>query len=92
MIQYLTILASNPRIQDEFGINHFAGTVNYNIKGFLQKNKKTISEALNVVMGTSELTVIKQLFGEERDSRSSTGSTRAIGTTAGAKVLFLLIY
>uniref|UniRef100_A0A674BBG4 Myosin IIIB n=1 Tax=Salmo trutta TaxID=8032 RepID=A0A674BBG4_SALTR len=45
-----------------FGIQHYAGKVLYNVKGFLEKNRDTLPADIVVVLRTSENKLLQQLF------------------------------
>lgn len=55
-----------------FGVAHYAGTVQYTVDGFLQKNNDSLSETLSAAMLGSELVWFQSLFGGGKSSRSST--------------------
>ncbi|XP_018330659.1 myosin-VIIa-like [Agrilus planipennis] len=48
-----------------FGIKHFAGPVNYNVAGFLDKNRDTFSQDLKNIIVTSSNSFLKHIFSDE---------------------------
>ena len=50
--------------QETFGVHHFAGTVTYNIKNWIEKNRDTLKESLKVVFSSEETTneISRDLF------------------------------
>ncbi|XP_019936002.2 unconventional myosin-VIIa [Paralichthys olivaceus] len=54
--------------ETQFGIQHFAGVVFYDSKGFLEKNRDTLSSDLIQLVETSTNTLFKQLFQNELSS------------------------
>lgn len=56
-----------PRGNDiSFVINHYAGKVVYDARGFLEKNRDNLSSNLVECMKASTLDLIAELFGSER--------------------------
>ncbi|MEQ2283274.1 hypothetical protein AMECASPLE_009487, partial [Ameca splendens] len=58
--------------ETEFGIQHFAGVVYYDSKGFLEKNRDTLSLDLIQLVETSTNKLLKQTFKTELTSNSNT--------------------
>ncbi|XP_064621492.1 myosin heavy chain, striated muscle-like isoform X3 [Lineus longissimus] len=54
-----------------FGLNHYAGTVNYNISGWLDKNKDPLNENVITVMQSSKEHLTALLFAEPVDGDGS---------------------
>jgi len=52
-----------------FEIVHYAGIVNYNAKGFLEKNKDTLFQDAYDLLSTSQHAVLVELFPEEETRR-----------------------
>lgn len=48
--------------QDQFGIKHFAGTVTYSTRGFIDKNKDTLNTDMEVLIKKSTLPIISFFF------------------------------
>ncbi|KAF5288574.1 hypothetical protein FQA39_LY15353 [Lamprigera yunnana] len=57
-----------------FGIHHFAGSVYYEVQGFLEKNRDTFSQDLKKLIQQSQNQYLKQLF--QNDFNSDSGSKR----------------
>ena len=53
-----------PQWNDQFAVKHFAGTVDYNITNFLEKNRDKISPTLASCAKTSESDFVAGLFAE----------------------------
>jgi hypothetical protein len=55
---------SKPRLKasEQFGINHYAGTVSYTVKGFLSKNKDSIPELFQTLMQHSGDGFLRTIF------------------------------
>ncbi len=72
-----------PRINQSaaFGIQHFAGAVEYSTAGFLDKNKDTVQDAHSVLLAESSSDFLREVL----DDRPAGGSTRASLTTAGGR-------
>ncbi|KAJ7993391.1 hypothetical protein DPEC_G00271930 [Dallia pectoralis] len=58
----------------QFGIQHFAGVVYYDSKGFLEKNRDALSSDLIHLVEMSANKLLKQAFQKELSSNSSTSS------------------
>eukprot|EP00064_Thunnus_orientalis_P003654 superscaffoldBa00000309_g3665 len=61
--------------ETHFGINHFAGVVNYDSKGFLEKNRDALSSDLIQLVETSTNKLLKQTFNSELSSNTIKSST-----------------
>ena len=61
-----------PRGNDiSFGINHYAGKVVYDARGFLEKNRDNLSSNLIDCMTKSNIEVVAELFAAERTDSGS---------------------
>jgi myosin heavy subunit len=54
----------NPRMKEQFAVNHYAGRVTYHVSGFLDRNRDTIPDDLRNLMLGSSNSLIKALFAE----------------------------
>lgn len=50
---------------EAFGMNHFAGSVFYNVNGFLEKNRDSFSEDLKQIVQTSSNLFLKKIFAPQ---------------------------
>ncbi|PAV81570.1 hypothetical protein WR25_02774 isoform A [Diploscapter pachys] len=57
-------LKSKSDLQKIFGVNHYAGAVFYNSKGFLEKNRDTLSSDLVALMLSSKMPFVVRLFDD----------------------------
>jgi myosin heavy subunit len=70
----------------DFGIEHFAGKVTYNVTGFLDKNKDTLQDDLRDVCISSTLPLVKALFVEQQAAVDAVGgSQKKAALTVGAQ-------
>jgi hypothetical protein len=79
--------ADNPRFRGrvagkrdrdgEFGVNHYAGTVYYNVTAFCEKNKDEVLLNIRELMASSSLPLIPYLFSDE--AREATAAARGAG-------------
>uniref|UniRef100_A0A3Q2CYC3 Myosin VIIB n=1 Tax=Cyprinodon variegatus TaxID=28743 RepID=A0A3Q2CYC3_CYPVA len=58
--------------ETKFGIQHFAGRVDYDSKGFLEKNRDTLSLDLIQLVDTSSNKLLRQTFSAELGASSDT--------------------
>lgn len=71
----LNELYSRPRIgAQEFGIQHYAGQVWYNVEGFLEKNRDAVRLDALDLLSTSDLPIMKEIFKQLRAQRDNTRS------------------
>nr|XP_061834366.1 unconventional myosin-VIIa-like [Nerophis lumbriciformis] len=67
--------------ESHFGVHHFAGVVYYDSKGFLEKNRDTLSDDLIQLVDTSTNKLLKQVFHAQLTTKSS-GNPRMVVTSA----------
>uniref|UniRef100_A0A3P9J1V9 Myosin VIIAb n=1 Tax=Oryzias latipes TaxID=8090 RepID=A0A3P9J1V9_ORYLA len=60
-----TYVASQSQHNTNFGVNHFAGVVHYDTKGFLEKNRDAISYDIKHMIEASTNKSLRQLFQTE---------------------------
>ncbi|XP_030388121.1 unconventional myosin-Va isoform X2 [Scaptodrosophila lebanonensis] len=68
-----------------FFIKHFSDTVEYDVNGFLEKNRDTVSKELVSVMGLSSMSLCKQVMALEEVDTLSTDASKT--TTLGGRVV-----
>jgi myosin heavy subunit len=67
----------NPRytkpkmVRPEFGVEHFAGQVMYNVEKFLEKNKDTLGDAVRDLLQSAKVSLVKDMFAEVPSSDAS---------------------
>ncbi len=69
-----------------FSVHHFAGTVDYNITGFVEKNRDTLSVTIKEIMSQSKVPLVATLF-KDSDGGSSKAS---LGTQFRNQLISLL--
>lgn len=78
--RYISHQKANIKLQktmgrDEFCLIHYAGTVTYNIKGFLEKNSDLLFRDLREVMSNSNNSIINEVFPKsEQQSKKMPGT------------------
>jgi myosin heavy subunit len=68
-----------------FSVVHFAGTVDYNIEGFLEKNRDFLHEDIEKVLQVSENKLLKLIMGTGGDFAKRSSITAAGGGAKGGK-------
>lgn len=63
-----------------FRLRHFAGTVNYTVEGFVDKNRDFLSRDLSQAMYSSNHSLLKTLFPEGNPKRVAIKSPATVGT------------
>ena len=46
----------------QFIVVHYAGSVTYDIEGFVEKNKDAVSNLITEVMASSKLSIVKSIY------------------------------
>ncbi|XP_050520500.1 unconventional myosin-Ib isoform X1 [Daktulosphaira vitifoliae] len=64
----IDVLLEKVSLNNCFMLNHFFGPMKYNISTFLEKNKNTLSPFLCSTMYNGSLSLLKELFPEDRES------------------------
>lgn len=87
-IQAAPVKARNSRTS--FAVNHYAGSVIYDVSGFLEKNKDALHTDLQECMALSKNTLVKSFFdqfdnGTTMSMTSSRASSKAKRKTLGSK-------
>uniref|UniRef100_A0A8C7XXR9 Myosin Ic, paralog b n=1 Tax=Oryzias sinensis TaxID=183150 RepID=A0A8C7XXR9_9TELE len=78
--------------RDEFRLQHYAGDVNYNVNGFLDKNNDLLFRNLKEVMCMSENNILTQCFDKEELSDKKRPETAATQfKTSLAKLMEILM-
>ena len=82
---------TNPRFkarvkgkENEFGVNHYAGTVHYDVRGFMEKNKDELLLNIKELLQSSTNNFIQVLFSDEFGA-SRNGPAATTGGPSGAK-------
>ncbi|XP_053354217.1 unconventional myosin-VIIa-like [Clarias gariepinus] len=65
----------------KFGIEHFAGPVYYDSKGFLEKNRDALSSDLITLVETSTNKLLKQIFHSDASTVKSNANTNMMITS-----------
>lgn len=68
-----------------FFIKHFSDTVEYDVNGFLEKNRDTVSKELTQVLGESNMSLVKQVMSLEEIDTLSVDSAKT--STLGGRVV-----
>ncbi|XP_061746210.1 unconventional myosin-VIIb-like isoform X2 [Nerophis ophidion] len=75
-----TFIASKSEHDTDFGIRHFAGSVYYDSKGFLEKNRDAVSADIFKTVEISTNKLLRQIFASEL-------STNGVKTTTNKKII-----
>jgi len=62
--------AKKGKPESHFEVHHYAGTVAYNVAGWLFKNKDPINEAMVFILKDAKNNLVNLVFGESEDSGS----------------------
>eukprot|EP01051_Picozoa_sp_SAG22_P008964 SAG22_NODE_715_length_7716_cov_9.535513_3_plen_776_part_00 len=71
----LETLFFNRRSQETFTVRHYAGPVEYDVVGFVEKNRDTLQPDLVRLMQTSESVFVTTLFKPKADARAGRGAS-----------------
>ncbi|KAJ1550315.1 cytochrome c oxidase subunit 1, partial [Nowakowskiella sp. JEL0078] len=70
-----------PRMaNNSFGIKHYAGEVQYNVDGFLEKNKDSIQEEFIELIQNSSVPFLSKLFPKQVDDKKGNNLSSAKGS------------
>lgn len=69
-----------------FFIKHFSDVVEYDVNGFLEKNRDTVSKELTNVLAQSNMSLCKQVMALEEIDTLSIDANKA-STTLGGRVV-----
>jgi myosin V len=77
---------SKPRMSSKaFIIHHFAENVEYQVNGFLEKNRDTVLEEQLKVLGTSSIEFVSQLFSEPSDEEINNSQRLSMNSSSNSK-------
>jgi len=83
--------AKKGRPEAHFEIHHYAGTVGYNVTGWLFKNKDPVNEAVIGMMGSAGNAVCALVFQEKDDGTKKKGSSMMTISAAHRESLMKLM-
>jgi myosin heavy subunit len=69
----------------QFVVCHFAGDVTYDVDGFVEKNKDSVSDLITECLGSSALALIKSIYQEKLQLLESSTSKSIKGNTLSAQ-------
>ncbi|EDQ88700.1 uncharacterized protein MONBRDRAFT_25921 [Monosiga brevicollis MX1] len=85
VVKLNNILGSDPvyltcKHADRFGVRHFAGTITYDVHGFLAKNRDPLSPAMLEVLASGSNVVLEDMFGlgSDKFANESLPQSRAV--------------
>ena len=64
---------------------HFAGEVTYDVDGFVEKNKDSVSEIITECLSSSSLALVKSIYQEKMQMQDSSASKSIKGNTLSAQ-------
>lgn len=66
-------------LTQQFIILHYAGTVPYEIEGFVEKNKDTVSSLITSCLANSKNAVVKSIFSKiQQDEQAAGGPGKSL--------------
>merc|ERR1719259_233580 len=83
--------AKKGKPEAHFEVHHYAGTVGYNVTGWLFKNKDPVNEAVTGMMGQAGNSVVSLVFQEKDDGTKKKGSSMATISAAHREPLMKLM-
>ena len=70
--------------QQQFSVCHFAGDVTYDIDGFVEKNKDSVSEIITECLANSSQTLVKSIYLEKMQLTEGNQKASIKGNTLSA--------
>merc|ERR1712002_1365733 len=83
--------AKKGKPEAHFEVHHYAGTVGYNVTGWLFKNKDPVNEAVIGMMGAAGNAVVSLVFQEKDDGEKKKGSSMMTISAAHRESLMKLM-
>merc|ERR1711872_23969 len=83
--------AKKGKPEAHFEVHHYAGTVGYNVTGWLFKNKDPVNEAVIGMMGAAGNAVVSLVFQEKDDGTKKKGSSMMTISAAHRESLMKLM-
>jgi myosin heavy chain 6/7 len=84
--------AKKGRPEAHFEVHHYAGTVGYNVTGWLYKNKDPVNDAIIGMMGSAGNFVVSLVFQEKDDGTKKKGSSMMTISAAHRESLLKLMH
>jgi len=83
--------AKKGKPEAHFEVHHYAGTVGYNVTGWLFKNKDPVNEAIIGMMGSATNAVVSLVFQEKDDGTKKKGASMMTISAAHRESLMKLM-
>jgi myosin heavy subunit len=83
--------AKKGKPEAHFEVHHYAGTVGYNVTGWLFKNKDPVNEAVTGMMGQAANAVVSLVFQEKDDGTKKKGASMMTISAAHRESLMKLM-
>merc|ERR1719259_570309 len=83
--------AKKGKPEAHFEVHHYAGTVGYNVTGWLFKNKDPVNEAVTGMMGQAGNSVVSLVFQEKDDGTKKKGASMMTISAAHRESLLKLM-